>query len=183
MRSRNGWKRGCRMGSSAEKIKELVSIEDAALRYGLEPNRKGYISCPLHEESTPSLKLYPDTNSFYCFGCGAGGDVLALVRGLFGLNYGQAVVRLASDFGIVLNERRQDYRQASKIQQERAAKANALKQYRVEYMRNVACFYVLWTVRRLLAPKTREESLDPLFLQALHELPWLDYWLNEHPWR
>lgn len=182
MRSRSGWKRGFRMENSAEKVKELVSIEDAAFRYGLEPNRKSYISCPFHEEDTPSLKLYPETNTFYCFGCGAGGDVITLARRLFGLDYGQAVVRLASDFGVVLDGQ-PPARQADEQKRIQSARTAEKAAYRQVYMRNTAIYYVLWTARRLLRPQTMEEPPHPLFTEALRELPWLEYWLQEHPWR
>ena len=36
--------------------------------------------CPFHGEKTPSFVLYPESNSFYCFGCGAGGDTITCVR-------------------------------------------------------------------------------------------------------
>ncbi len=37
-------------------------------------------NCPFHSEKTPSFTVFPDTQSFYCFGCGAGGDVITFIR-------------------------------------------------------------------------------------------------------
>ena len=43
--------------------------------------------CPFHNEKTPSFTLYPDTSSFYCFGCGAAGDVITFIRRIENLDY------------------------------------------------------------------------------------------------
>ena len=43
--------------------------------------------CPFHTEKTPSFVVYPETQSFYCFGCGAGGDVITFVRKISNLGY------------------------------------------------------------------------------------------------
>lgn len=43
--------------------------------------------CPFHSEKTPSFTVYPDSQSFYCFGCGAGGDVVTFVRRMENLDY------------------------------------------------------------------------------------------------
>jgi hypothetical protein len=50
-------------------------IEEAARRFGHEP-RMGFIKCPFHDDSTASLKLFERTNTWKCFGCQAGGDVI-----------------------------------------------------------------------------------------------------------
>jgi len=47
--------------------------------------------CPFHEDKTPSFYAYLETNSFYCFGCGTGGNIINLVRMLYGLDFKKAV--------------------------------------------------------------------------------------------
>lgn len=49
--------------------------------YGI-PVTKNFAKCPLHQEKTASFKVYPGTNSWYCFGCGKGGDAITLVSAI-----------------------------------------------------------------------------------------------------
>lgn len=60
--------------------------------------------CPFHSEKTPSCVIYPDTNSFYCFGCGVGGDVITFVMNIENLSYIEAVRLLAQRSGIPMPE-------------------------------------------------------------------------------
>lgn len=50
--------------------------------------------CPLHNEKHPSFYIYPESNSFYCFGCSQGGDAIALVRLLHGYSFKEAIAYL-----------------------------------------------------------------------------------------
>ena len=79
-------------------IKMGVSVKEAAEYYGLEVNRGSMVCCPFHADRTPSMKLNEDY--FYCFGCGAHGDVIDLVVKLFNLSSYDAAKKLAYDFGI-----------------------------------------------------------------------------------
>ncbi|MDY6307076.1 MAG: CHC2 zinc finger domain-containing protein, partial [Oribacterium sp.] len=81
-------------------IKMAVSVKEAADYYGLEVSRGSMICfcCPFHNDRTPSMKLNEDY--FYCFGCGAHGDVIDLVARLFNLSSYDAAKKLAYDFGI-----------------------------------------------------------------------------------
>ena len=56
--------------------------------------------CPFHNEKTPSFTVYPDSQSFYCFGCGAGGDVITFIMKYNNLDYTGAIEYLASRAGI-----------------------------------------------------------------------------------
>lgn len=60
--------------------------------------------CPFHSEKTPSFTVYPESNSFYCFGCGAGGDIITFIRRIENLEYVEAVKFLAEKLGMSLPE-------------------------------------------------------------------------------
>ena len=64
--------------------------------------------CPFHSERTPSCHFYPDTQSFYCFGCAAGGDVVTFIRLIENLDYIEAVRFLAQRAGMAMPEDRSD---------------------------------------------------------------------------
>lgn len=60
--------------------------------------------CPFHGEKTPSFTVYPETDSFYCFGCGVGGDVIGFIRKVENLDYIDAVKLLAQRSGMDMPE-------------------------------------------------------------------------------
>ncbi len=60
--------------------------------------------CPFHNEKTPSFTVYPESRSFYCFGCGAGGDVISFVRRMENLDYIEAVKAVAQMAGMSMPE-------------------------------------------------------------------------------
>ncbi|MBE6862192.1 MAG: DNA primase [Ruminococcus sp.] len=59
-------------------------------------------SCPFHSEKTPSCTIFTDTQSFYCFGCGAGGDVITFIMKIENLDFSEAVKLLAQRCGMEL---------------------------------------------------------------------------------
>ncbi len=60
--------------------------------------------CPFHSEKTPSFIVYPDNQSFYCFGCGAGGDAITFVKKINNLDYVESIKLLAGRAGMKLPE-------------------------------------------------------------------------------
>ena len=64
--------------------------------------------CPFHSEKTPSFTVFPATESYYCFGCGAGGDAITFVMQSEGLEYREAVEQLAKLAGVPLEEEQND---------------------------------------------------------------------------
>ena len=81
-----------------ETVKAAVTLRQAADHYGLKTNRSGMVCCPFHDDRHPSMKLNEDY--FYCFGCGATGDVVDFTARLLGLSAYEAAQRLATDFGL-----------------------------------------------------------------------------------
>ena len=92
-----------------EYIQEVVrrnDIEEVVGQYVQLRRRGRTLSglCPFHNEKTPSFVVYPDTQSFYCFGCGAAGDVINFVRKYNNLSYVEGVKQLAARVGMPLPE-------------------------------------------------------------------------------
>ncbi len=89
------------------------TIEQVLMRNDIETLIGSYVSlkragsnlrglCPFHSEKTPSFTVYPADNSFYCFGCGAGGDAITFIRKRENLDYPDAVEFLAQRAGITI---------------------------------------------------------------------------------
>lgn len=81
---------------NSEEIKAAYSMRDVLERYGLHPNRSGFICCPFHKEKTASMKIYQD--SYYCFGCGAHGDVFDFVSAMDGLSFRESFLELGGTY-------------------------------------------------------------------------------------
>lgn len=64
--------------------------------------------CPFHGEKTPSFVVYPETESFYCFGCGAGGEVINFIRRIENLDFMEAVKLLADRAGMQMPQESYD---------------------------------------------------------------------------
>lgn len=90
-----------------EEVKNRLDIVQVVCKYGFKPNRNGFIRCPFHAEHTASLKLYTDTNSYYCFGCGEHGDSIKFVQLLYNLSPIESAKKLNSDFGLGIQTERQ----------------------------------------------------------------------------
>ena len=153
-----------------ETIKAAVSVKQAAEHYGLKVNHNGMTCCPFHNDRHPSLKLNEDY--FFCFGCGAKGDVIDLVANLFGLSNYEAAQRISSDFGLD--------REPPTAAATQKPKRPYIRQFREDEM---LCFRVLtdylhlledWKVR--YAPKTPDdENWDDRFVEACQMLDYIGH--------
>ena len=144
-----------------ETIKAAVPMKQAAEHYGLKVSRNGMACCPFHNDRHPSLKLNEDY--FFCFGCGAKGDVIDLVARLFDLSGYEAAQKLAADFGIS-TEPGQAVRASYK------PKRPHIRQFREDEM---LCSRVLTDYLHILedwklqyAPKTPDDEWDDRFVEA-----------------
>jgi DNA primase len=92
------------MNSPVEKIKERLSINDVISSYlPTIPAGKNYkAKCPFHNEKTPSFFISVDRGTYYCFGCGAKGDIFSFVENFEGLDFLGALKILAEKAGVPL---------------------------------------------------------------------------------
>lgn len=159
----------------SEKVKQLVPMSVAVRHYGFEPDRAGFIFCPFHAEKTASCKIYE--SSFYCFGCGAGGDLINFVKLLYGLNFKAALMRLNTDFnlniGVGRSQNGTDPERLRQINAERRQREKELQKYREKYNSYAVMFWELWTKQKT-QPLTENERI---------KLNILDDWLYENPYR
>lgn len=88
--------------SFLQELKQKSDIEDIISSYvSLKKRGRTFVGlCPFHNEKTPSFTVYPETESYYCFGCGAGGDVINFVKRIENLDYLDAVKMLAQRAGM-----------------------------------------------------------------------------------
>ena len=90
--------------SSVEQIKERLNIEEVVGSY-LKLERAGNnlkARCPFHNEKTPSFFVSPERGSYYCFGCGAKGDIFTFVQEFEGIDFLGALKILAEKAGVTL---------------------------------------------------------------------------------
>lgn len=87
-----------------QELRSKIDIEEIVAPYvNLRRRGRTYTGlCPFHNEKTPSFTVYPENQSFYCFGCGAGGDAITFVRRMENLDYMEAVKSLADRAGLAL---------------------------------------------------------------------------------
>ena len=81
---------------TSEEIKKTYSMRDILDRYGIRPDRAGFIRCPFHKEKTASMKIYQD--SYYCFGCGAHGDIFDFVSEMEDITFQEAFFELGGTY-------------------------------------------------------------------------------------
>ena len=95
------------MSSTVEQIKDKLSIIDVVSSYvKLEKAGKNYKGrCPFHNERTPSFFVSPDRDTFHCFGCDKGGDILTFVEYIEGVDFAGALEILADRAGVQIERR------------------------------------------------------------------------------
>ena len=156
-----------------EAVKQSVSTREAAEFYGIKVSRTGMACCPFHDDKNPSMKL--NEEYFYCFGCGATGDVIDFTAKLFNLSPKEAAEKLAQDFGLIYDSqappRRRYVRQkteAQKFREDRQRCYRVLSDY----------YYLLkkWEADR--SPRTPEEEPHPRFVEAIQKKAYVEYLLD-----
>ena len=156
-----------------EAVKQSITVREAAQMYGIEVNRSGMACCPFHDDKNPSMKL--NEEYFYCFGCGATGDVIDFTARFYNLSPKEAAEKLAQDFGLAYDSqappRRRYVRQkteAQKFKEDRDHAFRVLADY----------FHLLRKWETDYTPKTPEENPHPRFMEAIQKKDYVGYLLD-----
>ena len=156
-----------------ETVKQSVTTRQAAERYGIRVERNGMCRCPFHDDSTPSMKL---DRRYYCFGCGATGDVIDFVSQLRVIGSKEAAILLAQDFAIPYED------SAGKTNRPRQQNTDEQNYQHMErYCSRVLLDYyqLLCRWKEDYAPQTPENGYHPRFVEALQKLSLVEYLLDE----
>lgn len=137
-------------------MQERIDIEDVISSYvNLKRRGKTLVGlCPFHNEKTPSFTVYPESRSFYCFGCGAGGDVISFVRRMDNLDYVEAVKSLAQAAGMSMPEDGYDDTMAKRRMRLLAANREAARFFNTCLNAPENRFALDYFLKRGLAPST-----------------------------
>ena len=163
-------------------IKDRLTMYEVLERYGYEPNKKGFMCCLFHLEKTPSMKIYE--KDYHCFGCGENGDAITFVQKLFNLSFQEALKKIDIDFGLNLfgdktfEELRKSHYQLKQLQAKREREKAEREQSNVEYWKAFDEWKRLDDNRRIYRPKSPNEELHPLFVEALQKLSYQEYMLD-----
>ena len=152
-----------------ETIKAAVTPRQAAEHCGLRVLPNGMTCCPFHKDRHPSLKL--NEEYFFCFGCGASGDVIDFTARLFGISLKDAAEKLAADFGINPRPPTQ-----SDIPKHDAAPSNDRERLCICVLREYLRYLRIWQLR--YRPEKPGDTMHPLCEEALKRIPEVNYYLD-----
>lgn len=161
-------------------VKGRADIVKVAEHYGIKLDRTYKCVCPFHKEKTASFSISPRKQIWHCFGCGKGGDSISLVAELLNINALEAAKNINYTLGLGLDaERPSNYLEINKYKQKRKAE-EMFKQWENQTFQ-LLCDYLhlLWRWEEEYSPKTPEEEVNELYVEAVHNKDYIDYLLDE----
>lgn len=160
-----------------EIVKESVTARDAAEVYGLKINHNGMAICPFHDDRNPSMKI---DQRYYCFGCGAKGDVIDYVSNLFGLSLKDAALKLAKDFNIAYEEWKPP--DSFIVPSNLPRKKSIYKRFheaRNRFWNAITDYYHMICIwRETFVPKDQDEEPDDRYVEAIQNITELEYLMD-----
>ena len=161
-------------------VKESVNARQAAERYGFKVNRNGMICCPFHNDRHPSMKV---DKGFYCFACGAKGDVITFAADFFHLSPLEVVKKLAEDFQIPIMRKTAEKKNCSNNKKTRKRTIyeteKKVEQWEQECIRILSEYLRLlegW--KRVYAPKDPGDEWAEKFVEACRQKEKAEYYLD-----
>lgn len=157
-----------------EIVKENVNLWEAAELYGIDVNRYSKALCPFHNDRHPSLYVADD--HYYCFACGAHGDVIDFVSKLFQLSLYDAARKLAADFHLSPDKPPSAAALHAKRTRTEAQQLRENERLCFSILSDYAHVLRDWKVR--YAPQSPAEAPDERFVEACHKLDEVEYYLD-----
>ena len=168
----------------ANEIKERVTMNDVVKKYTSIKPKKNRMPCVFHNGVDYNLGF--DKNTFNCFVCGTKGDSIEFVKLLFNIDFRQTIQKLNYDFALNLpignrltirekeNFRQREVERKKQLQKEK----EEAKKREDEYWRVFDEWKRLDDNRREYKPKSIDETLHPLFVEALQKITYQEYLLT-----
>ena len=150
-----------------ERVKAAIPLRQAAETYGLRVLPNGMTCCPFHKDMHPSMKL--NEGYFFCFGCGASGDVIDFTARLFGLSPYAAAKKLETDFGIGAEHGSLTFPTHAEPTRDRERLCICVLR---DYLRQLR----IWQLR--YRPEKLGDKLHPRFAEAMKALPTVNHLLD-----
>lgn len=167
----------------ASEIKRILTMQEVVEFYGFEVSRSGFMKCPFHSgDNTASLKIYPGSGGFHCFGCKAHGTVIDFVMRLYDINFRQAVLRINADFHLGLLTEKPDMAARSAAIEARREEVRRNHQAEANFRHMVHELHYLQEARDAFQPIQQGDDVyyHPLYVEAVKRLPYIEYWLDDY---
>lgn len=161
-------------------VKQRVDIVKVAEYYGLKLDRAYKCVCPFHKEKTASFSISPRKQIWHCFGCDKGGDAISLVSELLNINNYQAAKSINDKLGLGIDTNQKTthfeinkYQNKRKIEEMFKQWENKTFQLLCDYL------HLMWYWQEEKAPKSSDDEVDELFVEAMHNKDYIEYLLDE----
>lgn len=161
-------------------VKESVNARQAAERYGFKVNRNGMICCPFHNDRHPSMKV---DKGFYCFACGAKGDVITFAADFFHLSPLEVVKKLAEDFQIPIMRKTAEKKNCSNNKKTRKRTIYETEKKVEQWEQECICtlsdyLHLMEEWKKRYAPQNPDEEWTDEFVEACQRMELVNYYLD-----
>lgn len=130
--------------ATVSEIKQQYSMREIVERYGLRPNRAGFIPCPFHKEKTASMRIYKD--SYNCFGCGANGDIFTFIQRMDNCDFKTAFYSLGGTYQKPTDNSKLAVYRIKKAKENREKKEERLRA-KIKFNNMLIGIYITWLKR------------------------------------
>ena len=152
---------------TVEDIKNKYSMRDIVSQHGLHTNRAGFISCPFHAgDHTASMKIYKD--SYYCFGCGAAGDIFSFTQRMHDCDFKTAFGLLGGTYEKQTKADELAIYHAQKAKEKRLRKKAELER-KIKLNNKLIVVYVTWIKKLTPLSDAWCDCQNALFIALYHD--------------